>query len=202
MYRWRKMSDVERTSILEARRVKQQPLHSPPHREGSHTRQFLLNGACYEHRPYIGISADRMEAFSQQFLQMLHEEDATVCAWCVLPNHYHFLIQSQCILHVLKSVGKFHGRTAFMWNGEDSQRGRKVFYRAVEREMRSDRHFWSSLNYVHHNPVRHGYVSKWMDWPWSSASDFLTATTQTEALRIWQEYPLLNYGEGWDDPEL
>ena len=34
--------------------------------------------------------------------------------------------------------------------------GRKVFFRAVERAMRSDRRFWATLNYVHHNPVHHG----------------------------------------------
>ena len=202
MYRWRKMSDAERSSLLEARRLKQQPWHSPPHRAGNHSCQFLLNGACYEHRFYIGSTADRMEAFSQSFLEMLGEENVMIHAWCVLPNHYHFLIETPAILSLLKSVGKFHGRTAYQWNGEDAQRGRQIFYRAVEREMRSERHFWSSLNYVHHNPVRHGYVTKWMDWPWSSAGDFLSGISSIEARRIWREYPLMNYGEGWDAPEL
>lgn len=103
---------------------------------------------------------------------------------------------------LLKCVGQFHGRTSFEWNGQDAARGRKVFFRSVEREMRSERHFWSSLNYVHHNPVRHGYVEKWSDWPWSSASDYLAVTDPEPALQIWREYPILNYGEGWDDAEL
>ena len=38
--------------------------------------------------------------------------------------------------------------------------------RIVERAMRSDRHFWATLNYAHHNPVHHGYVARWTDWPW------------------------------------
>ena len=99
-------------------------------------------------------------------------------------------------------MGRFHGRTSYQWNGEESTRGRQVFFRAVEREMRSDRHFWSSINYVHHNPVRHGYVSKWQDWPWSSAVDFLEATDPSEVSRIWDTYPVLDYGDGWDDPSL
>ena len=33
--------------------------------------------------------------------------------------------------------------------------------------MRSDRHFYSSLNYIHYNPVMHGLVESPYDWPWS-----------------------------------
>ena len=68
--------------------------------------------------------------------------------------------------------------------------------------MRSERHFWATMNYVHHNPVHHGYCSKWQDWPFSSAAPFLEKVGTEEAARIWTMYPLLDYGEGWDDPEL
>ena len=80
-------------------------------------------------------------------------------------------------------------------------RGRD-FHRAADRRIRSDEHFWATLNYVHHNPVRHGYVARWTDWPWSSAGEYLQATGRHEAARVWRAYSLLDYGAGWDDPEL
>ena len=58
------------------------------------------------------------------------------------------------------------------------------------------------MNYVHHNPVRHGYVKRWQDWPYSSAKHFLDHVGADEAGRIWKEFPLMDYGKGWDDPEL
>lgn len=58
------------------------------------------------------------------------------------------------------------------------------------------------LNYVHHNPVRHGYVERWTDWQWSSAADYLAQTGAREAKRAWREYPLHDYGKNWDDPEM
>jgi len=64
--------------------------------------------------------------------------------------------------------------------------------------MKSERHFWTSMNYIHHNPVKHGYVKKWTDWPYSSAAKFLETVGYDEALRIWYEYPLLDYGKNWD----
>jgi putative transposase len=68
--------------------------------------------------------------------------------------------------------------------------------------MRSDGHRWSTVNYIHHNPVRHGYVMRWLDWPFSSAADFLREVGREEALRLWKEYPLLDYGKGWDEPGM
>jgi putative transposase len=68
--------------------------------------------------------------------------------------------------------------------------------------MRSERHCWATLNYIHHNPIRHGYVKSWQDWPWSSASQFITHHGRDEAEKIWKEYPIHDYGADWDNPNL
>jgi len=68
--------------------------------------------------------------------------------------------------------------------------------------MRSDRHYFATLNYVHHNPVRHGYVERWTDWPWSSAAGYLAQMGEIEVKRVWRAYPPYDYGENWDDPEM
>jgi putative transposase len=68
--------------------------------------------------------------------------------------------------------------------------------------MRSEAHFWSTMNYIHHNPVRHHYVKSWLEWPFSSAHAFLESVGRKEAAALWQMYPVGNYGAGWDEPEL
>ena len=110
------------------------------------------------------------------------------------------LVQTDDLAGLLKGIGRLHGRTSFDWNGEEHVRGRKVFYRAVDRAMRTNRHFWTTVNYVHNNPVRHGYVKRWEDWPWSSAIQALSTWGHAETLRIWREYPLYKYGDKWDPP--
>ena len=54
------------------------------------------------------------------------------------------------------------------------------------------------MNYIHHNPVHHGYVEKWQDWIWSSAAKFLESAGRERAAQIWRDYPILDYGKGWD----
>ena len=68
--------------------------------------------------------------------------------------------------------------------------------------MRSERHYWATLNYVHHNPVRHGYVKRWRDWRWSSAIEFIAHHGPEETEKIWKEYPIRDYGADWDAPNL
>ncbi len=65
--------------------------------------------------------------------------------------------------------------------------------------MRSERHFWATLNYIHNNSVKHGYVKRWQDWPFSSAKQFIEKYGRERTLEIWKEYPVLEYGVGWDD---
>jgi putative transposase len=143
-----------------------------------------------------------MEGFCRGLLNVTKTFASRTVAWCVLPNHYHALVEAPNILRLLHELGQFHGRTSHTWNTEEDTRGRKVFYRAVERFMRSERHFFATINYVHHNPVHHRYVKMWTDWPWSSAEDYLDAVGRNEASRIWTEYPLRDYGKNWDPADV
>jgi putative transposase len=68
--------------------------------------------------------------------------------------------------------------------------------------MKSTGHFHATINYIHHNPVKHQYVKKWSNWPWSSAIEFLQNHTRKEVMNLWKNYPIENYGQGWDDPEF
>jgi len=201
-YLWRKLSPKEQAELLAWRQSIHRPLHSPPHRPNHGHHRFHITAACYEHLAHIGKRVLRMNEFADSFLDLLSQNACIPHAWCVLPNHYHALVETNDILKLLYQIGRFHGRTAHAWNGEEKSRGRNVFYRATERAITSERHFYATLNYIHHNPVHHGYVTRWTEWPWSSAKDYLEASGMEEAERIWREYPLKNYGQGWDNPEL
>jgi putative transposase len=201
-YLWRQLTSPQRSALLTWRQTHCRPWHSPPHRPNFGQLCFHLTAACYEHRPYIGHSPQRMDTFAGD-LQALFAAHATrTFAWCVLPNHYHALVEAPDVLELLHELGRLHGRTSYTWNGAENTRGRKVFFRAAERAMRSERHFWATMNYVHHNPVHHRYVEQWTDWAWSSAAEYLAQTGRGEAERIWREYPIHDYGKGWDEAEM
>ena len=201
-YLWRKLTPTQRVDLLTWRKAHEHPWHSPKHHPNFGHLRFHVTAACFQHQHIIGHSPERMDAFSRDLLAVFAAHARQTFAWCVLPNHYHALVEAPDILGLLHELGQLHGRTSYTWNGEENARGRKVFFRAKERPMRSERHYWATLNYVHHNPVHHGYVERWPDWRWSSAAEYLAETDATEAKRIWREYPLDEYGKGWDEPEM
>lgn len=201
-YLWRKLTPEQRAELLKWRQDHNRPWHSPPHRPNNGHLHFLISAACYEHAPHIGHSPVRMDDFTADLLSLLQQTASRIVAWCVLPNHYHTLVEAADILSLLRELGRLHGRSSFAWNGEEKRRGRQVFHGATERFMWSERHFLATINYVHNNPVHHGYTRLWTEWRWSSAAEYLERTGRVEAERVWREYPILGYGAKWDDPAI
>jgi putative transposase len=197
MYDWRKMNERQRKQTIELRLRVHAPIHSVPHWDNG-PNQYMISATCFEHRPHIGYSLERMADFEQQLLDTLEAHTAQLYCWCILPNHYHALVFTDEVKALLTRLGQLHGRTSFQWNGEENQRGRKTWFRAVETVMKSERHFWVTFNYIHNNPVKHEYVEKWQDWPFSSANIWLEKLGRTRMRGIWREYPPLDYGEDWD----
>ena len=137
--------------------------------------------------------------FEDDLLHFLRVNSIELYAWAILPNHYHALLKTTNVLFLLKKVKQLHGRTSFYWNGEENSRGRRVWFNAVETAIKSERHFWASVNYIHHNPVKHRHVSKWTEWPYSSAENYLKAVGKEQALKNWREYDISEMGKNWDD---
>lgn len=194
-YLWRRISPEARKSLLEYRKRLRRPWHRPPHYDQGNIHYHLV-GACYEHQPHIGFSPERIADFCELLLDALPGMPA---AWCILPNHYHVLIRLADLKEATSLLGKLHGSTSFRWNAEENARGRKVWHSVSDRGMRNGDHFWATVNYIHHNPVRHGYVDQWTDWPFSSAADYLEEVGREQAVEVWRRFPLYDYGKGWDD---
>jgi putative transposase len=202
MYRWRRMTDEAREKTLALRKQLERPWHGPPHRSGWQTTQYHISAACYEHAPVIGTTFERMDEFTRRIQATFSDAAVVLHAWCILPNHYHALVTASDLEGLMTHLGKLHGRISFAWNKQEGVQGRHCWHRASDRAMRGERHFWATVNYIHHNPVRHGYVRRWQDWPWSSVRSYMAEVGREEVESNWEEYPVLKYGDGWDDPDL
>jgi putative transposase len=197
VYDYRKMTAVQKAEAVEYRRLQEHPLYSPPHWQFVGQRQFMISATCYEHKHFIGTSHERMTNFENDLLSACGKFATNIYAWCVLPNHYHLLVRTENIKALRHELGLLHGRSSFNWNGDENRRGRRVWFNCFDRDIKSHRHFWASVNYIHHNPVHHGYFDSWQDWLWSSAAEFLERVGRERAVQIWHEFPILDYGKKW-----
>lgn len=197
MYDYRKLSPADRKVVLANRRECRLPLHAPPHYpDGRQT--YIVTVACYEHQPLIDPERRRL-AFQEELLDQLQTQPwASVWAWVILPNHYH-LLATLDLAKFRKWIRIFHSRLATVWNRENDAKGRRVWYRFQDRLMRSEAHYFASINYIHANPVRHGYVAQADEWASSSIHRHLANYGREAMVKLWKNYPLDRYGEGWDE---
>ncbi len=64
-------------------------------------------------------------------------------------------------------LGQLHGSSSRQLNLWDGVTGRQVWHNYWDTCIRSEEDMWQRFNYIHQNPVKHGYVQQIGDWPFS-----------------------------------
>ncbi len=198
-YEYRRLSLEERESVVQQRRERGYPHHAPPH-PFRHAGHYFITAANYEHNNVMA-SADRRTEFEEQLLTHLAEIGAELGAWVILPNHYHVEVGVESLDTVSQVLQHLHGVTARAWNLSDGVTGRRrVWYRFQDRVIRDEAHYHRAINYIHYNPVKHGYVDSPYDWPWSSLETY-EATYGRDWLRAqWKRYAPRDDAQDWHEP--
>jgi putative transposase len=196
MYEYRKLTPEKRAEVVRERLAKGYPPHSPPH-PIQDCEFYLLTAACYEHKDRINHQSRR-----QQLLNLIFEnfilEGMEIVAWVILPNHYHLLVSNVNFPRLSALLRSIHGSLARQWNIEDNLKG-QVWHSFSDRAIRSERHSYTTLNYIHYNPVKHGWVKSSYDWMESSVHWYLEERGRDWLRSCWVDYPVKDYGKGWDD---
>jgi putative transposase len=197
-YEYTKLSLKEREELVEFRRQQGYPLHAPPHpfrEEGT----YLITAANFEHKEVM-TSPERRTSFQEILLCGFHEINAEIIGWVILSNHYHIVATVESLNLVSNLVQLIHGRTSREWNFRDRMTGkRKVWYRFSDRMMRNEIHLNQTLNYIHYNPVKHGYVNDVYDWQWSSLFMYEDEKGREWLRDYWKNYtPSTDFGKEWD----
>jgi len=197
MNAYRQLSPELRAEVLDHRRLQGFPLHSPPHRYDA-SGWFLVTGVTYEHQMHFATPADR-EWLLGEILKELDAVAVQCSAWVVLPNHYHLLVACSGLGSVARVTQRVHGRTSRELNRREGIEGRRIWYRYADRQIRSERHYLTTVNYIHFNPVKHGHVEHPLEWGPTSVHWYHEHFGSVWLESVWNEYPLRAYGSGWDN---
>lgn len=97
----------------------------------------------------------------------------TVVAYCLLPNHYHWLLRQDGEISAGKVPARVFGSYSQAFN-KDCQRTGTLFegpYKAIA--VDNDAYLLHLCRYIHLNPVRHGLAAAPQDWPYSNYPEWL-----------------------------
>lgn len=117
-------------------------------------------------------------------------------AFIVLDNHYHLLFQSCRGLDLRDIFHQLHGSLSHLLNREDGTPGRKIFQNYWDYILRNEIDFYTHFNYIHNNPIKHGYLSHPADLPkyHSSSYNFWIKKKGAEWInQCWERYPIRDF---------
>ncbi len=118
------------------------------------------------------------------FLQKVKQyiiPNANLLAWCLMPNHFHFLIQateiSQKIVKKSPDVNTLTEAIRLMLSSYTRaiQKQESITGSLFQQKTKCknvDVYLTSAFHYVHQNPYRAGLVKKMEDYPWSSFREY------------------------------
>ena len=144
------------------------------------------------------VVKDRLTIFNDDTtVQLLMQVMSTVknyhpfsmIAYVILPDHFHMLIRNigpsnfSQIMHSLK-----RNFTVEFKRYQDIRRSTNLWQRRFwDHVIRDEGDFENHFHYIHHNPVKHGYVRSVSDWKFSSFFD-------------WQKQGVYEEWDGWEEP--
>ena len=154
-------------------------------------RRFKIEGATYFftvntrlRRPILTTGVIR-EALRQGIHRVRQTMPFTIEAWVLLPDHLHtiwtlppgdanYASRWAIIKREVSRRWKSFGQPTMLSASRETRKESGVWQRRFwEHQIRDDADFQRHLDYIHWNPVKHGYVRKVADWPYSSFHRFL-----------------------------
>jgi putative transposase len=173
------------------------PIHHPPHIYLDNT-WYMITSAIYQKRPLLRPEGYK-DLIHDQLKTLVVEFGLRLAAWVILDNHYHILVKSSIGTVLPRFFGRLHGRTSFDLNGRDHTRGRQVWHNYWDTCIRTEADYWTRFNYIHHNPVKHGYVSLTENWPFSSYHYYLERKGKDWLMDASHWHPVIDFTDPKDD---
>ena len=122
------------------------------------------------------LLVDHIDTFRRIVRDVKAELPFTIDAMVVLPDHWHAIwtmppddFGYASRIRLIKAQFTRHLLSEGIAIDKDDRGEYKLWQRRFwEHTIRDDRDFEAHVNYVHINPVKHGYVTRATDWPHST----------------------------------
>ena len=132
---------------------------------------YFITAKTFENRRFFNTLAKK-SMFVQSLRTAVKRFSFELIAWVFLDQHYHMIINVGLGKQLGRCINNLHANSSRLLNKLENKDGRKIWYQYWDRCIRSERDFWTRINYIHHNPVKHGYAVKMEDYPFSSYSSY------------------------------
>ena len=110
------------------------------------------------------------QAFEQVLRDTLDQSPMRICAYAVMPNHWHLLLWPECDGELTAFMQRLTITHVRRWQEHRGYAGLGHVYQGRYKSfpVESDEHFWVVARYVERNALRANLVLRAEEWRWSS----------------------------------
>lgn len=134
----------------------------------------LYNRGCNKElifRNYIDYQNLITRMMNSEFKKYLN-----IVAYCLMPNHYHFLAQQKTKKSLTNWFGYIFNGYVQEFNMNYLRSGTLFEGRIKSKNVLSEEHLLQSIVYIHLNPVIAGLAENPEDWEFSNYNDWIGRT--------------------------
>jgi len=105
--------------------------------------------------------------------QYLPDYELSIIAYCLMPNHYHFLLRAEQDNALSPFVQRVFNSYSQAFNRQQHRSGTLFEGRAKNKIIDKDSYLIHIVRYIHMNPVQAGLVRNPEDWPYSNYREWI-----------------------------
>jgi putative transposase len=143
--------------------------HNPPHLFRNNTKYFIT-ASTYKKIPYFKTDKAKEKLIDSLFKEF-SRYNWLIEDWVVLDNHYHLMNYSKDNADKLGDIMREIHKFTSIWikkNNAQAQLAEKIWYNYWDTCISYESSYFSRINYIWFNPVKHGYVDDPINWKFGS----------------------------------
>jgi putative transposase len=114
-------------------------------------------------------------AFLKVLKRYISKFNTKVYHWCLMPNHYHIVMEMVTPEVISKFIGGIQQSYAMKYHRRYKTAGRLFQSRFKSQAIDKELYLLACGRYVERNPLRAGLCQNACEWPWSSARFYAMA---------------------------
>jgi putative transposase len=151
---------------------------------------FVTN-ITFRRKPLLVANADLI---LKSFSNIRRRTPFELIAWVIMPDHFHFIVNlrdeglSSLVQRIKMSFGSLLRKRLDLQSGRIWQNG---FWDHI---IRDDHDMKRRMDYIHFNPMKHGYVESPFEWHHSSIHEYCEDYPPE-----WGQIDLMNFSEEYGE---
>ena len=117
--------------------------------------------------------SDDYQYYLEKVDQYLNRKDFEVCCWCLMSNHFHFLVYQKSDKIVSSVFNSLNLSYVNHYNSKYKRKGKLYSDRLQHKKIEGGDYLQRLCLYIHLNPVKDGFVKKPEDWEFSDYSRWI-----------------------------